>query len=446
MKELKFSNYNIIVRLKNDDKYFAVHGYTGASDLFEENIGKMLLEKDTKILEEARETIDYLIKRGYLCFEGTDEKQKIKNVADIMHRAAMKEYSLSILPTYDCNFRCPYCYEKRNISNKEKREIVISKQMVDSIFKAIDNSGAKFNKNICLYGGEPFIKENYEIIKYIVEKGYTKGFRFFAASNGYDLDFFQDIIDTDKINYLQITLDGLSDYHDNSRYLVGRKPTFNKIVQNIDWFIKKDINISIRTNVSKDSISQIEKLIGFYKGKNWTSYNNFRYYFSPINNCNESECGNRHNHINIFESIKLLKDDGIVPTEIVGIYSGITTRLKKYINNNKLVLFHSEACSSNKNGFLIDPSGVIYSCCDLVGSEFSCGKIENNNFIFNEQFEKWNSRYISEMNNCISCPYALFCGGGCTVQNIRSGKDINSEVCGGYKKIFDECLSNINII
>ena len=40
------------------------------------------------------------------------------------------------------------------------------------------------------------------------------------------------LIDLD-ITSIQITLDGTKEYHDQTRYLIGKKPTFDTIIKNL---------------------------------------------------------------------------------------------------------------------------------------------------------------------------------------------------------------------
>ena len=69
-----------------------------------------------------------LVKMGIIC-----EKASIQN-----HRSLHEEFiskkdylHLVILPTEDCNFRCPYCYE-------EHRKSVINRETINSIYKYIE--------------------------------------------------------------------------------------------------------------------------------------------------------------------------------------------------------------------------------------------------------------------------------------------------------------------
>ena len=48
------------------------------------------------------------------------------------------------------------------------------------------------NRTITLFGGEPLLRENKDIVAYILQKGKEYGYTFTAISNGYDLDAYED--------------------------------------------------------------------------------------------------------------------------------------------------------------------------------------------------------------------------------------------------------------
>lgn len=443
MQNLKFSDYNISVLNKKGTKYNVIHGYLGNFDNLDYGIGNKIHNKNMEILNESKETIEYLLQRGYLCSETKNEEDWMKNVGNILHKKISDKYSISIIPTYNCNFRCPYCFEKKNSCSNPSIINVISKNMVDQIYLAIENLDSEIDSNICLFGGEPLLKENYEIVKYIVEKGNECGYRFYASSNGYDLDSFDDLLDQEKIFMVQITLDGTEAYHDSMRYLEGKGTTFRKIVSNINQQLEKNVQISVRTNVSKGNLDELEKLIKFYTNEGWIGNNNFKFYFSPLDDCSNIDESNTFSHEDILTYIRNLNNLNVNPIESVGIYSNIYNRIRKYLNANQLILLQAETCYSNRRGIYIDPSGKLFTCCNLVGTEHSCGKIHNNSFDLTDTFKQWNDRTISNMEDCSKCAYALFCGGGCTAKAVRNEKDLKIGICGNIKQIIDECISSI---
>ena len=96
----------------------------------------------------------------------------------------------------------------------------MTKEMVDKAYQAMEKIEPQQQlhcKDIALYGGEPLLKENRDIVEYIVRKGCEKGYKFHALTNGYDLDAFVDLLSPELIYKLQITIDGTRDFHNQKR-------------------------------------------------------------------------------------------------------------------------------------------------------------------------------------------------------------------------------------
>lgn len=84
-----------------------------------------------------------------------------------------------VVPTYNCNLRCTYCYERTyKIDNIKEKNLL---QIIDRQFDIIDNIVEKYRMNnlkyynpkdirITIMGGEPLLKVNKNIIEYIFDK------------------------------------------------------------------------------------------------------------------------------------------------------------------------------------------------------------------------------------------------------------------------------------
>ena len=113
MKDLRLSSYTIPVKLEaEEDKYFLVHGYTGAIDIVEGECWRQI-EHFSSNNNLSAETIDTLQKRGYLTTRTLEEEhQYVWKIANVLHQIQAKMYkSWGFIITYNCNFRCPYCFE-----------------------------------------------------------------------------------------------------------------------------------------------------------------------------------------------------------------------------------------------------------------------------------------------------------------------------------------------
>ena len=123
-------------------------------------------------------------------------------------------------------------------------------------------------KVITLYGGEPLLAENKEIVSYIINEGITRGYKFVAITNGYDLDCYGDLLSPDKIYKVQITVDGPKKLHDCKRIHYRYGETFDKIVENIQFALNHSIKVTIRMNMDTSNINQYNDLKKFFENLN----------------------------------------------------------------------------------------------------------------------------------------------------------------------------------
>jgi len=145
---------------------------------------------------------------------------------------------------------------------------------VDEAYEAlatIEPVKEKRYQGLLLYGGEPLLKKNHEVVKYIVNKGVSLGYRFAAISNGFELENYEDILGPDKLGALQITIGGPRDQNNTTRVHKDGVPTFDKILSNVEMALSKGCKIAIRMNTNIENIDKISVLHelfekkGFYK-------------------------------------------------------------------------------------------------------------------------------------------------------------------------------------
>lgn len=150
--------------------------------------------------------------------------------------------------------------------------------MVDKAFKAIEiiqPDRSKSVDSINLYGGELLLKQNYDIVNYIIEKGKEKCFTFRATTNGYDLDHYKNILGEEGINRLQISIDGMLETNNKRRVHYLGKDTFSQIMRNIRIALDKGVKVMTRINIDKSNFNEIEELMQYFDSNRFLTYTNF---------------------------------------------------------------------------------------------------------------------------------------------------------------------------
>lgn len=445
---IRKSNYNIISKL-DEKRYVIMHGYTSAIDIINTSVKNYINENCT----HDEKLNNYLLNRGYFTTETSDEEIKRvlitgKKISEIYEKQGNYS-SIVIMVTYDCNFRCPYCYEKqvRTIGDEKLLKLVIDSKKIDKIYELLNDEKLSFlnNKLIYLYGGEPFLSKNYNTVKYIIEKGHKLGYIFSATTNGYEIESYSKYLTPDYINTLQIPLDGGEDYHNKSRYHYKNGKTFKKIIFNINNILKSGVKISLRLNIDKNNINSLKQIVSIFNENKWFDKNNLSLYLANINNGGEQIDPN--DNLNLFESFGEMKNyilranDNLIYDKFMSSPHPVKDNIKNVMSSSKIFPFTHHSCGAHKNMFVFDPIGNIYPCWEFVGKkEHMIGKFFPEFKLFTEQYKLWQNRTIENLPICKKCKYALICSGGCAAHAYNKNGTIYSNYCEDFDKTMKTLL------
>lgn len=186
----------------------------------------------------------------------------------------------TIMPTTDCNARCPYCYEagyaRMSMGETIARDVAeyIRKNGADSI-------------NLKWFGGEPLCNAEAinEICKYLQVHGvnYTSS----MVTNGYLFHehAIKEIKNLWKLGWVQITLDGVDEaYNKTKRFIYpecAAKNPFKQVMNNIEYLLDMGTKVQVRINIGKDNVEHIEELINRLSSR-FKEYQNFQAYIHPL--------------------------------------------------------------------------------------------------------------------------------------------------------------------
>lgn len=447
MKGYRPSSYIIDVPLE-DDRCMLVHGYTGAVDIVSDNVSVFLKHTGTPTKGKScisKSAFEILVRRGYLTNKNeTEEVLYVQKMADLLHRRSKLIYCNFVFAvTYDCNFCCPYCYEK-GITGAPSRKLVFTKSMVDKAYLAINEISSGYlrpSKQITLYGGEPLLKENYEIVQYIVGKGKALGYRFIAVTNAYDLDCFASLLGQDMISGLQVTLDGMPQHHNRRRIHRDGSPTFDRIMHNISLALDKGCDVSIRTNTDADNFDDLLSLDRKFKEAGfYAKIGNFRPYSALLV---DYSAGQLHTGLKYLQSEQF----DLLHSSLHYVYDCNATNLTKEIYNvltNRTTLHFSPIfCSAQAGSYILDPSGDIYSCWDECGHKDAVigSYLHNDGIKWFQYRDQWQKCNISSSEKCIRCKYAFLCRGGCVSHTKMKTNKLEPGLCNDFPHLFRDAAA-----
>ena len=443
------SVYSMIVPLseESDGEMLLSNGVYGAYDIITADEWKLIKSENTE--ELPGETRQRLKRRGHLVCE--DEKAEAESAALLSRCYFLLPYrtlmDIVIMPTYNCNFRCDYCYERKRLEKGgEWLGHTMKKEVIDAVWEQIDEyiRQNRVIRHIFLYGGEPLLASNRPQVEEIVNGCKKRGIEMVCVTNGYDLDKYIDLIKEVKFDFIQVTVDGPKQVHDKRRILAGGQGSYDRIMKNVELALKAGIRIHLRTNINRSNLESSMELVNEYKERGFLDYPNFYWYFKATIGCFEDDPANAITDLEMFET---MINSGMDRTEAMQhcmVYSQVLNRVGRALERESYPLLRPAACGAESDMLVVDPDGLLYTCWDVVSmEEYAVGftDIEAKRFRFDFSYPKWRNRTADKITDCEKCPVMFVCGGGCAIEADHEYGSINRGFCGSFKEAFKEAAS-----
>lgn len=409
---LKTSEYNFMWPLEGSDSAVIFNSFSGAVMEIKKHQLDLLAEEnelDPDILDDdTRKTVLSLSGNGFMIESFVDEKKFLmhRNTSGRYDRAVL---SLTILPTLDCNLKCFYCFQERNPVDVMTPEI--QENIEQFVLKSIN--GVKHIK-VCWFGGEPLLgwdiicRLSDRLLKIAQENGCK--YEAVMVSNGYLFDDSKiEKLKDLKVRSVQITLDGPPNTHSRRKGIQGNaQDNFDKITGIIEKLQKNNVKVSIRVNIDKTNMNEIDELLDILSDLPLGDATIYPALVTPYTQV----CSN--------VADACLNTDEFAGVE-VHFYKrlmelGLSTDLSRVFSNIK----ENFCCADQINSFIIGVDGYMYKCWNTVGN-----KNEIISDVMNRpagEYEKklmkmrqmnwitWNPFGFEE---CVNCKMLPLCMGGC---------------------------------
>lgn len=422
---MSLSNHNILVPIKDSNDFFIANPLYKSADI--------ISESEMKQLNDQYDPSGDFTQRGYLVDEAKEKRDFKLAYLDFAEKREEDEVQLFFVPNYSCNFACSYCYQE----GYNPVQKVVSTEVIDAFFSYIGTEFAARRKYITVFGGEPLLPgdNQRQMIAYLLQKSNEAHLDVAFVTNGYTLTSYVDLLKTANIREVQVTIDGTQEVHDGRRYLKGKQPTFDRIVEGVDACLEAGININLRMVVDKENIGNLAGLSRFAIDRGWTSSPLFKTQIGrnyELHFCNSTP-EKLFDRATLYQHLyELLKEHPYIAEFYKPAFS-----IAKYISEHEelpMALFDS--CPACKTEWAFDFTGTIYSCTATVGKEGEeLGTFYPEVTRKNDVIEEWQNRDVTTIEECKTCSVALACGGGCASVAKNKNGYINSPDCRPVKEL-----------
>ncbi len=427
------SKYNIVAEIPGTENYILANLLSGQADI----ISKSELDQ-LKQCSGHLQNADF-VSKGYIT-DPDQEKQRLRLAyIDFLEQRSKEEVQIFFAPTYNCNFECSYCYQSSYHHSPEK----LSEELIDGLFIFINTHLAQQKKYITLFGGEPFLsgKSYMTALDYFLELCGRHDMDVAAVSNGYYLDQYLQMLEKVNIREIQLTLDGPEKTHNRRRPYKGGKPSFSRIVSNIEECLSRGITVNLRVVVDKDNIGTLPELSRFAIDRGWTTSPGFKTQLGRNYELHHCHAGAEKlfSRLGLYGELYMLIQNH---PEILEFHRPGFSAARFIKDNGALPAPLFDACPGCKSEWAFDYLGNIYSCTATVGKKGEeLGSFFPNIKLNHEEIAKWQSRDVLSIKECRECHLQLLCGGGCGAIAKNSKGSILAADCRPVDKLLGMGIS-----
>ena len=240
--------------------------------------------KQEELIDEGNYPEDFIqsmLDKGVLVDINRDELDYVNYIYSQYLRPV--KLSIIILATRNCNFNCPYCYEKHE-------DKTMNRDIYSGIIEFIRNKKKEGYSmlEIGWFGGEPLLEYD-DICWFMEQLQYNfpdMSITGNMTTNGYLLSVERlNNLTKHLVKHYQITIDGLRDTHNKTRILKNGNGTWDTVFNNLIQASKTDIDFSIgiRTNFTEEMHPLYEKWFDLIKC-NFGKDSRFAVHFEAVKN------------------------------------------------------------------------------------------------------------------------------------------------------------------
>jgi len=341
---------------------------------------------------------------------------------NVVHENVYAPTRVTLMPTWNCNLRCLYCYSNGGENPGPMMDFAVAKSAIDFI---AENAGLRGAPSIGVGfhgGGEPLLHANMDFIKQTVEYlrgvGNKTGLKtsVSSATNGVfshpeDLEWI-----TQNFGNLNISLDGTADVQNAQRpKLSGGNlvASFPDVMRTVGYLEDKKFPYGVRATITDDSVSRMPEFVEFLKAN--TSLK--RAHLEPLFECGRCKT----------TKIRAPKPDEFVKYFIEAKRLGRKIGMELYYSGGSLEASHDTFCGACGSNFFIAPNGKVTTCLEVSREDddmhdlFVVGRHDPKSptgFITDDgKLKTLRNRTVDKVKGCEDCFAKYSCAGDCLAKS-----------------------------
>ncbi len=435
---MKSSRYNVFFEIKKKEsekkKYALLNTLSKAILAVDDDLKTVLEKGDFNTLDSSIKTS--LVQMGVLVPWNLDEKA-VYEFRHCITKYRSEEACFVIFPTYNCNLRCPYCYEGTEKLSAHMDDATIEKTINFVKAATVENRGSALV--LGFYGGEPLLHPDicYSIARELSEWAHQNNITYFGTltTNGTLLNEKTAELLLPYIASVHITLDGSEDMHNRMRIYTNGKGSFREVMRACELLRDTPHHLTIRLHIDLENDCKGLEVLDELEERGFKGRPNLHIYFrqlEPPDVCLSSAVSSEYvekkkRELDEFPAAwKRARDKGWGPHMSVGVGE-----------EHGLLTFNIIPCDHlRKSHYIVDPFGDVYMCPMAAGfKHHAIGTLKEGGVLeCAPAYYTLLTRDPLQIEGCSECAYLPMCSGGCPVSIYEKTHNYLAPHC-GFSKI-----------
>lgn len=450
---MRITNY-LLKYLLDENTTLLLNTISGAIDLVDATTASLIVPGDSIDPQSTKLPYKDLLNRGYIFESKKDEMELVARYTSIQQTGAQASAvrNYTICPTMGCNLRCTYCFEQDDMHRLHDK---MTKEQIDSIFSLIEHDLQEVSHtstapqfSVSLYGGEPLLPENYDLVSYILSMAHEHCLQVRIITNGISIQQFLSLLQQYDNIAVQVTLDGDKSTHDKRRISAAGKGTFDRIVENVNLLAHAHIQTHLRINIDQDNVDGLSSLISFIRASEWMDDDYIVPYVAPVFKYRKGVDDSMSEGDLLAQILAVEPHLGSSDAAIKHISAPCINYVQNLFTFTQTVKpWKTSYCEAASGCNLVfTPNGSVTTCLMLAGrNSHQIGSFDQTGVHINQiALDKWTKRNVLSLEKCRFCKYALFCGGGCPVAAIDVNGGIDCPLCSDIEKVLRVFVASIS--
>lgn len=357
-----------------------------------------------------------LLMRFRILVEGEESPPRSHQAFDLERKT---DFVIYLLVTQDCNLGCSYCLGKdTSFLDGHPMSTEVAERAIAQGINALRPGGTL---QLIYFGGEPLL--NWNLIKHCLEFVKREGnawpdhtIKHHITTNLTLLP--PDFIDVAKEHSLTVLVDvdGPCSTHNKMRPFRDGRPSYRRIMQNLNALERSGIYFEIRATITAENVEELRSIQEHHHQlkPQACAFPTL----IPVDTAGRPLDPLMYPDPKIYRrELNKVADDGLFDLSSLCPTNVVAARMLRF----EFVTYGCGMLLGNTAAVTYD--GTVYPCIYLVGrSRFLLGNLRETTNPFGQTsyaglFEEWKDRlHVDEMEKCSTCSIRYLCGGGCPLR------------------------------